>query len=279
MKLLAMTCCCVDVFVNSGVLLPGGNALNVCADWAIQKKQLLRNSPAQAQVCDIALLGAIGEDVYGQAIRDTLAELVIDTSHLHTIDDITANHRICIDASGDRYFEPDAWTGGAYETFRISAEDEAFIREADTVAMTFNDPNLPRVLALRRQSAFRLAVDFQDAWAPDEWMSWLDAVDVFFISGSPVNEPMLSAWSIQHPEKDFIATRGAAGSVLFRNGQAYVQEAIAVPAVIDTTGCGDAWLAGYLMATQAGHDVQNAMQAGANAAAVVIGHVGGFKLP
>ena len=279
MKLLAMTCCCVDVFVNSGALLPGGNALNVCADWAIEKPQILKNRPEQSQTCNIALLGAVGEDAYGQSIRDAIAKLAIDTSHLHTIDDITANHRICIDPSGERYFEPDAWTGGAYESFRLSVEDECFIQNADTVAITFNDPNLPRVLQLRRQSTFRLAVDFQDAWAPDEWRSWLDAVDVFFISGTPENEPMISDWSGQHPEKDFIATRGASGSVLYRNGQAYTQAAIAVPEVVDTTGCGDAWLAGYLMATQAGLDVREAMQAGAEAAARVIGQVGGFKAP
>jgi fructoselysine 6-kinase len=279
MKLLAMTCCCVDVFVNSGALLPGGNVLNVCADWAIQKAQILKDQPVQANACDIAILGAVGGDVYGQAIRDTLAPLAIDTSHLHTIDDITANHRICIDPSGERYFEPEAWTGGAYESFRLSVEDELFIQKADTVAITFNDPNLPRVLALRRQSPFRLAVDFQDAWEPDEWTPWLDAIDVFFISGTPENEPMLAVWSGQHPDKDFIATRGASGSVLYRNGVAHVQEAVAVPMVADTTGCGDAWLAGYLMATQAGAELREAMQAGAEAAAVVIGHVGGFKLP
>ena len=279
MKLLAMTCCCVDVFVNTGDLLPGGNALNICADWAIQKGSILEGANTACHEVEIRLIGALGADAYGVAIRNSIAALGIDTSHLHTVADVTANHRICIDASGDRYFEPDAWTGGAYESFRISTGDEAFIRESDVAAITFNDPNLPRVLSLRRSSDFRLAVDFQDAWEPAVWEGWLPAVDVFFISGTPEKESLLSTWSAQYPEKVFVATLGAAGSVLYRNGYRHHQEAIPVADVVDTTGCGDAWLAAYLMASEAGRSIPDAMRAGAEAAAVVLGHVGGFKMP
>ena len=279
MKLLAMTCCCVDVFVNTGELLPGGNALNICADWAIQKGTILKGTNPASHEVEIRLLGALGNDAYGIAIRNSIATLGIDTSHLHTIEDVTANHRICIDASGDRYFEPNAWTGGAYESFRISTEDETLIRESDVAAITFNDPNLQQVLSLRRSSDFQLAVDFQDAWEPAEWEGWLPAIDVFFISGTPEKEVVLATWSTQYPEKVFIATLGASGSVLFRNGQQYQQQAIPVADVVDTTGCGDAWLAAYLMASGAGSSVPEAMSAGAEAAAVVLGHVGGFKTP
>lgn len=279
MKLLAMTCCCVDVFVNTGDLLPGGNALNICADWAIQKGTILEGIKPDAIEVEIRLLGALGADAYGIAIRNSIATMGIDTSHLHTVADVTANHRICIDDSGDRYFEPDAWTGGAFESFRISLEDEALIRESDVAAITFNDPNLPRVLSLRRSSDFQLAVDFQDAWEPAEWEGWLPSIDVFFISGTPEKETVLATWSTQYPEKRFIATLGAFGSVLYRNGHRQQQEAIPVANVVDTTGCGDAWLAAYLMASQAGSSIPDAMRAGADAAAVVLGHVGGFKTP
>jgi len=213
MKLLAMTCCCVDVYPHSGEILPGGNALNIAADWALQGRRILSHPKCRDREADIHLLGAIGPDEYGVHIQASVATLPINFENLHVIDDATANHRICIDASGDRYFEPDAWTGGAYERYRLSASDLAVIASMDVVAITFNDPNLETVILERKRlpDSFRLAVDFQDTRDFAPWIHLFPFIDVFFISGDDAVLTRLNAWSREY-DSVFIATLGASGS-------------------------------------------------------------------
>ncbi len=280
MKLLAMTCCCVDVYPHSGEIHPGGNALNIAADWAFQGKRILSHPSCRDRELTIRLLGATGADEYGTRIRKSIAMLPIDADSLHVIDDVTANHRICIDKNGDRYFEPDAWTGGAFEHYRLSDSDLRIIASSDVVAITFNDPNLEKVLELRQDPLhpFRLAVDFQETRDFRSWLAFLPLIDIFFLSGDATVPGELEAWS-QKYDAMYVATLGAEGSILFHHGRTYRTGAVPVKEVVDTTGCGDAWLAAFLLATQAGLEPEEAMREGADAAAVVIRHPGGFRVP
>ena len=280
MKLLAMTCCCVDVYPHSGEIHPGGNALNIAADWALQGNRILSHPSCRERELTIRLLGATGDDEYGACIRKSISMLPIDADSLHIMDDVTANHHICIDENGDRYFEPDAWTGGAFEHYRLSGSDSEVIASSDVVVITFNDPNLGSVLELRQDPShpFRLAVDFQETRDFEPWLAFLPLIDVFFLSGNASVLGELEAWS-HTSDAMYIATLGAEGSVLFHRGKTHRMGAVPVKEVVDTTGCGDAWLAAFLLANQAGLELEEAMRAGADASAVVIRHPGGFRIP
>ena len=72
-----------------------------------------------------------------------------------------------------------------------------------------------------------------------------------------------------------VVTLGAAGSLARIGGQTL--RAAALPVVpVDTTGAGDSYIAGFLMARLAGADPAGAMAAGHALAARTCGHVGGF---
>ena len=72
-----------------------------------------------------------------------------------------------------------------------------------------------------------------------------------------------------------VVTLGARGSLALFSGQTHRAEAPAITP-IDTTGAGDAYIAGFLTARLNGADVPMAMAAGHACAAACCGHPGGF---
>jgi len=260
MNVLAMSVCCVDVFPDTGKCYVGGNSLN----FAIQA----RKSGAERA----AVLGAIGNDEYGQLIRSYLKEKSVDTAFLRTLPTRTASNRIYIDAGGDRYFLPDSWDGGAYAEYRATPEDLDYLNTFDLVAITFHDPSFSAVLENKKN--YRLAVDYLDFRDYAIMERVLTKTDITFISGNDEVVEVLKPLS-QRYNALIVVTLGARGSVALINGQSWYQPAEPVSNVVDTTGCGDAYQAAFSLSWLKDGDIEKAMKAGSVAAAYVLGHVGG----
>ena len=71
-----------------------------------------------------------------------------------------------------------------------------------------------------------------------------------------------------------VVTRGAAGAIGIDNGSRVETPAAPVERVVDTTGAGDLFAAGFLAARCRGHTLELCLEAGALAAAEVISHFG-----
>ena len=71
-----------------------------------------------------------------------------------------------------------------------------------------------------------------------------------------------------------VVTRGAAGAIAIDNGERVTIPAAPVERVVDTTGAGDLFAAGFLAARCRGHGLQRCLEAGALAAAEIISHFG-----
>jgi sugar/nucleoside kinase (ribokinase family) len=69
-------------------------------------------------------------------------------------------------------------------------------------------------------------------------------------------------------------TRGPRGSVVVGNGEVHVIDAHHLDAVVDTTGAGDLYAAGFLFGLSHGRDLATCGRLGSLAAAEVISHVG-----
>lgn len=69
-------------------------------------------------------------------------------------------------------------------------------------------------------------------------------------------------------------TRGEAGSVVYAGGAAHIIPAFPVEKVVDTTGAGDQYAAGFLLGVARGRSMDVCGRLGALAAAEVIGHYG-----
>ncbi|MBQ8200755.1 MAG: carbohydrate kinase [Clostridia bacterium] len=259
-----MTTMCADIFDSTGEILPGGEALNFAA-----------NACRYPHV-DAGLLGAIGDDEVGRHVLSAIQERPIRHDCVHVIPGgVTASNRIYHTAEGDRYFKPDSWTNGVYGSFQLSPEDRAAIQASDVVFTTYYCPNFADVIALRKHGQFKLAVDFDVVRDFDTMESFLPWIDFFFISGTEDILPVFRSWSDKY-DSLINVTLAAAGSVTFHKGQQYRVQAVPVAEVIDTTGCGDSYHAGFVCSFVRDGDVIEAMNEGSRRASITLSHIGGF---
>ena len=262
MKLLVLSCFCVDFFPELNECFVGGNALNAGYSG-------MRHQGAQ-----VSLMGAVGSDIFGDKIKAFASEKGMDTSNLHQVAGVTANNKIFLDAKGDRYFKADSWQGGVWQDYTLSREDLIYLHEADAVATTVHDSIIHEVIDEKKKGKFMLAVDFHDDPYTESWEEMIPFIDIFFMSGREEMMPRLAAWSRKY-DGVFVATLGAAGSIAYYKGESYKMAAETVREVIDTTGCGDSYLGAFVVDYYLNHDVPSAMAAGSKAAAETLGHVGG----
>jgi fructoselysine 6-kinase len=260
-KILCLSCTCVDVFPQKNSAEAGGNSLNVAASCAKTGK------------AGVWLMGNVGTDNYAKMIKDKIDGYKINRDYLYEIRGASASNNIHLTADGDRYFTDGNWTDGVYAGFRISPKDAAFIKSTDAAATTVRDPALPQLLQIRAESNFLLSVDFMDRTPQEEWREWFSSIDLFFISGKSQDLPLFKQWSLEFPTI-FIATLGADGSAAYKNGEEYRCRAVQVPEVIDTTGCGDSYQGAFIVDYLHNSNIESAMQAGSEAAAITLSFVG-----
>ena len=71
-----------------------------------------------------------------------------------------------------------------------------------------------------------------------------------------------------------VVTRGEHGAIAFAGGEGVEVTAVPVAKVVDTTGAGDLFAAGFLAARSRGHELARCLHSGAVAAAEIISHFG-----
>lgn len=261
LKITAMTVCCVDIYPQKNAVYVGGNSVNFAVQCVKQG------------VIDTSVIGCVGSDDYGLAIINLLAKYRINFSKVHIRNGNTALNRIFISESGDRYFLHDSWDGGVYQSFILSELDWLFALEHDIIAIPANNPNFPATLE-RLGGSDKLVVDFLDSRDYQFIETVLPRIALGFISGEremvakfkPISEKI---------EAPLVITLGAEGSIALYHGKEYHQKAEPVETIVDTTGCGDSYQAAFTVSWRQGHNISEAMQKGASAAAETLKHIGG----
>jgi len=84
----------------------------------------------------------------------------------------------------------------------------------------------------------------------------------------------IKTWKEYFSEKIIITTLGEKGAVIFDHGNEFTVCPVKVTRVVDPTGAGDAWRAGFLAGLQRGFDLQTCGQMGSVAASFAIEEYG-----
>ena len=263
MKIAAFSVLCVDFFQQTHKIFLGGNSLNFAVQCSKERN------------CQISLIGAIGKDNYGQMILNYLQNKNIDISHIYITEHKTASNKIYVTELGDRFFSPANWDGGAFEKFRLSENDWKFVLSHDIIATVLNDPNLDELLN-RVDLENKVIIDFSDYSTDVDRMRIIPHIDIAFVSARRKELPSLQKLS-NDSGKMIVATLGAEGSIAYFNGKKVIQSAIKVPKVIDTTGCGDAFIAGFCTRWYENHNIEDALFNGAHAASEVLKYLGAVR--
>jgi fructoselysine 6-kinase len=251
---------CIDKFLPPiGEALVGGNAVNV----AVQIAKLGH---------DAFYFGAVGPDVDGERTRTALIENRVGVAHMQERPGKTAHTDIEVLPSGERVFLFEDF--GVCAGYRPSEEDVAALKTMDHVHIGWLDDGG----ALRRAlTAAGVSVSQDISVNADPANLGIEGLTIAFGSAGEDDaavETMIDR-SLSAGVRVAVVTRGAKGSVAATR-EVRAEAGITHVDVIDTTGAGDSFIAGFLSVHIGGGSLQEAVEAGSDRAALACSHVGGF---
>jgi len=250
---------CIDRFLPPvGDCLVGGNAVNV----AVQLSLLGRR---------VAYFGAVGADEAGEAVRAALvANKVGVTGMSRSRGEVTARTDIETLADGDRRFVFESF--GACATYRPGPAEIAHLRRMGHVHIGW----LRGAAALRQELCTSGVVLSQDLSVNNE-AEELDpaGLDIAFSSVSPERGEAESRRLLAAGAGLAVVTLGAAGSLANDRGK-ILRIGARPTTVTDSTGAGDAFIAGFLDAHAKQLNLIECLNAGAEAGRLACHYRGGF---
>lgn len=251
---------CIDKFLPPiGEALIGGNAANVAA-------QLARLGH------DAFYFGAVGPDVDGQRTRTALIDNGVSVAHVQERPGKTAHTDIKVLASGERVFLYEDF--GVCAGYRPSDQDLAALKAMDHVHIGWLDDGgvLRRALA-----ASGVSVSQDISVNADPVNLGIKGLTIAFGSAGEDDaavEAMIDRF-LSAGVRVAVVTRGAKGSVAATREER-AETGIRYVDVVDTTGAGDSFIAGFLSVHIGGGSLREAVEAGRDRAALACSHVGGF---
>lgn len=263
----------------------GGSAANTCA-------------VAAGLGARVAFLGKVADDALGAAFRRDIARVGVHFSNPPAAQGgaPTARSLILVTPDGQRTMNTYL---GACVSFAEADLDEAVVQGSRIIYLEgylFDPPEAQaafrRAAALAREAGREVAISLSDAFCVNRHRAAFrefvaTGIDILFANEAEVCS--------LYEENDFeaaarravadvrgglaVLTRSEQGSVVLRGdgsgGVAERADVAAAPArVIDTTGAGDAYAAGFLAAYAAGRGLAACGRLGSLAAAEVIGQLG-----
>lgn len=237
----------------------GGNAVNVAVQLALMGHQSF-------------YFGAVGRDRDGAKVRQFLQKNRVDVHHLHERHINTAYTEVDVTAEGERIFVHEDF--GACTGYRPEAGDLDVLKTMDHVHIGWLDDGG----ALRRALVAGGVSVSQDVSVNAEASNL--GVEGLSIAFGSAGEDEIAANRLIN---DFLSrgaelavvTRGARGSCV-SDGIEYASAGIRPVNVVDTTGAGDSFIAGFIIAHLEGRPLRERLEAGRDRAARTCMHVGGF---
>jgi len=271
MNIVCVGDCGIDRYVPLGIHRPGGITLNV----AVHLRQCLPE--ARITICT-----AVGSDEGADLIAPVIAGARLD-ARICRLEGATPIQYIDLEPSGEkRFIEYDA---GVLRDFRLDPEEQAIVRGSDLMVTTvFAQVEALFDSVMSVPSNGLRAVDFTNLSDIDDGVGlvaeYVDRFDIgFFGLTSDAVELIASLERVARANgRLFVVTLGADGSMAVGGPRRVTQLARPVPRVVDTTGAGDSFAAGFLAEYIASRDIARSLAQGSDAAARTIQHIGGFEL-
>jgi ribokinase len=218
---------------------------------------------------DTALLGSVGGDTHGTEARHELAAAGVDTTGVQVVPDRpTAVKYIAVDDAGEVMVFGCAGANEAFDTDALSVES---IDGADHLHLTGQSPETARRLAtLAGDLGLTVSVDPGRLVGERDFGAVLDLVDVLFLNDREAAVALGDDTAADSPHdgraiadvgretRAVVIKHGRDGAEVDTGGRRYTHPGFAAD-VVDTTGAGDAFAAGYLAARLDGSDAEDAL--------------------
>ncbi|MFD6950205.1 MULTISPECIES: ribokinase [unclassified Nocardiopsis] len=223
---------------------------------------------------DVAFLGAVGGDAFGEELRANLVDCGIDVSGLRTVPGASGVAHIVVDGGGGNSIIVVPGANG--EVAGVAGGDARIIEGSAALLLQLELPMEAVVSAARAGRELGVPVYLTPAPArelPDELLESVDVLvpnqhEAAAITGRTDPRGALSALLERVPE--VLLTLGGDGSLHGRRGA----EAVHVPArrveAVDTTAAGDTFCGSFAVARAEGRGPEEAMRFAAAAAALSV---------
>ena len=238
----------------------------------------------------VAIKGVIGDNQFKHIIFDHLKTHQIPTSLCRIEKDYVKISSILLSPSGERtvihYETP-------HEHILVTEDDMAQLEGAKSVYMS----NLARVPLEERKKILShlhhqgiqtsINMGITDCRRPTEQIAaLLEHADTIIVNThefaelakTPIDQIDFRHNALKNTpylvNKLVVITDGGNGSYAYRNGVVYYQPAHIVSHIVDTTGAGDGYSAGFLASYIRDQDIQKAMEAGGRYAAHILQKIG-----
>ncbi|NRQ32830.1 sugar kinase [Nonomuraea sp. NN258] len=260
----------VDRFVDRGVDYPGGNSVNV----AVYARRL---------GLEAAYLGVFGDDDLGLFLRESIAAQGVAADHCVVRPGETGISTLRVD-DGDRVFL--GWNGGGVtvrEPLRLDAGLLAYVSSFDLVHSSVYSRSEDELPKLAGGPLVSYDLSSEDDYRTPAYLDLTcPHADLVLLSCSHLDESDtgdLLADAVRRGAGLALGTRGVHGALAYDG-----RDLVSAPArlvedpakIVDTMGCGDAFLAGFAVSllrdgwrtgVAAGREpVERALDAGAEAA-------------
>ncbi|CAN5135641.1 adenosine kinase [soil metagenome] len=238
-----------------------------------------------------AFIGQVAQDQLGEVfMHDLRSQGIAFSVPARTPDVPTGRCLILVSPDGQRTMNTSL---GAAQFLPPSAIEEQQVASAKVLLLEgyLWDPLQPReamrtAIAMARRAGRQVALGVSAVFCIhnhlDDFRALLDRrdIDILFtneeelmaLAGTDEFEAAVTA--IAPKVTVLVATRGAAGAIAVAGGQRFEVPAEPVHRVVDTTGAGDLFSAGYLVGHVQGKPVETCLRMGAIAAAEIISHYG-----
>ena len=287
---------CVDLILRDDEIVPRfGQVEKVIADYQLVMGGSCCIFAAGAAKLGLrtALLGKLGDDTFGDLMRDTLESAGVDTRYLHTAPSLKTGLTVHLTQADDRAMLTVPGSAIALTAADVSDDLLASARHLHLGSLFLQTglrPDWMRIV--RRAKALGLTVsldtnwDPKDAWDIDRERS-LPLIDVLLpneqealkLTGAPTFQD--AAELLRPAVGTLVIKRGERGAVAWQGGRFAEQSANAVAPGGDGIGAGDSFDAGFLAGWLSGLPLEQclaiACQCGGAAASAIGGEAGQLK--
>ncbi|EJM48068.1 ribokinase [Pseudomonas sp. GM48] len=233
----------------------------------------------------VSMIGCVGNDAYGEALRGALLVEQIDCQAVSTIDGSSGVALIVVDDNSQNTIVIVPGANGALTVEAIDRFDSV-IQAADVLICQLEVPDASVGHALKRGRELGKTVILNPAPAsrplPSDWYASID-----YLIPNESEASALSGLSVDSLETaqaaatrlvamgagKVIITLGAQG-LLFASGQRFEHFPATAVKAVDTTAAGDTFVGGFAAALAAGQDEAQAIRFGQVAAALSVTRAG-----
>ena len=270
MRITGVGDCGVDRYLNLGCDRPGGITLN----FAINARRLF------PVVDTVGVVTAVGTDPNSSLVRRAIEKFGLEACLIER-DGTTSIQYIDREPSGEKIFV--RYEPGVLADYRVAERERAVIAQSDVLmAVVYSQVEGFFDSVMSSACAGLRVVDFGDmanltggAQLVEEYV---DRLHVGFFGLGPRDGELIDRLEQMAREQRrlFVVTLAAEGSLALSREPRLRCPAVPVPHLVDTTGAGDTFAAGFLLEYCRSRDVAASLACGSRHAAMAVQQVGAF---